>query len=176
MAIGCRAAFRLFQRYGYRRAYLRRAGRQGAPDAWPESFQGLVRSMDTPFRLAGFMEENLFERSQTRLFDVPQPAVVTWREGGGNSADWAQFALEVLAWHGYETYLFTVLHARRCEAQTVCVVKDPGSAGWFHLSPLGIFGLYEDWEALADDLLAEWGMRFVRDVYMRLVDERVRQR
>ena len=35
--------------------------------------------------------------------------------------------------------------------------------------------MYEDWEALADDLFADWGMRFVRDVYMRLVDERVRQ-
>ena len=102
----------------------RRSARRPTP--WPESFQGVVRSMDTPFRLAGFMEENLLERGQTRLFDVPQPAVVTWQEGGGNSADWAQFALEVLAWHGYEAYLFTVLHARRCEAQMVCVVKEPG--------------------------------------------------
>lgn len=176
MAVWCRLAFRLFERYGYRRAFLRRAAQRATPDAWPESFRGVVQSMDTPFRLAGFMEENLLERGQTRLFDVPQPAIVTWQEGGGNSADWARFALEVFAWHDYEAYLFTLLHAKRCDAQMVCVVHEPSAGGWFHLSPLGIFGIYEDWEELADDLFADWGIRFVRDVDMRLVEERVRKR
>lgn len=174
MAVWHRWAFRFFERFRYRRSFFRQAARLGASDTWPENFLGLVQSLDTPFRLAGFMEENLHEQGQVRMFDVPKPAIITWQQKGGNSADWARFALEVLVHHGYEAFLFTALRRNRLEAQIVCIVKDPASDGWFHLSNLGMFGVYPDWDALASDLFADWGIRFVRDIDLRLVEEAAR--
>lgn len=167
---------RLFERYGYRRAFERERRRRGAAGPWPAHFAARVSSLDTPIRLAGFMEEELRELGELRLFDVPKPAVATWEAGGGNSADWARFAQEVLSWHGAEALLFTVAKEAPLRVQVACAVRDEDTGGWWHLSNLGLFGLYADWEEVADDLLPGWQVRFVRDRDLNLVEEARPQR
>lgn len=164
-------SMRTFERYAFHRLYARQARRLAADGDWPPAFAALASSLDTPIRLAGFMEETLREQGELRLFDVPKPAVVTWREGGGHAADWARFAQEVLVRHGYQAVYLTLTKASPLLLQVVSAVYDPASQGWFHLSNLGLFGLYGDWDELSDDLLPDWEHRFVRDDAMRLVEE-----
>src|SRR5690625_590938 len=86
MAVWHRWAFRFFERFRYRRSFFRQAARLGASDTWPENFLGLVQSLDTPFRLAGFMEEKLHEQSKVRIFEVTKSSIIKLLKTGSNIA------------------------------------------------------------------------------------------
>jgi len=147
-----------------------------------EAFSQEVASLSTPYRLAAYTETRLAEEPSSWL-DPPLPAVVTWARGRAGAPDMARFAQEVMARHGLDAQLMMVLtpplgmrkrpprggelaadplltealrHPRHWQGHLVCAILDPEAGGWFHFSTWGMFGLYRDWDDIADDISPRW--------------------
>lgn len=112
---------------------------------------------------------------ELRLFDVPLPGVITWARGGGNAADYARLAQELLAPKGYEAVLLTVLRRYSIQGQVVCVVRSDADEGWFHLSNQGVFGVYPDWDSVALDLFSDWEYWLARRFDLQLARTKRRE-
>lgn len=160
----------LFERFLFARSYARKA-QEGRRRWRPEMgrFADVRASLDTPWRVAAFMEGELREEGPMRAFQVPRPAEVTWQRACGHAGDYARFAQEILHHHGYETRYILLLRSRPLRGHVVCAVRDPNSQGWFHLSTHGLFGLYAELDELFEDVQPMWELVSERDVELNLV-------
>lgn len=148
------------------------------------AFAREMAALDTPFRLAAYAQAHLLEEAGSWL-DPPLPAAVTWTRGKAAMADMARFAQEVAARHGLDAQLMMVLtpplgvvdrpptgaewgadpllaaalrQPHKWHGHLVCALRDPDTGGWFHFSTWGLFGLYRDWDDIADDISPRWAV------------------
>lgn len=176
----------------------REGGRRLAVDY--QAYRRDIEELDTPWRLASWIDAHLMESRQARWIDPPQPAEMTWARREGGPADYAAFALAVMAAHNIPARLVTVMapplgpkgtlrpsdmiddplalsavrEPHLWQGHVVCAIQDEETGGWFHVSNWGLFGVFADMDEVAADVSPRWGAYVMRDPSFHLIGWRRR--
>lgn len=159
-----------FERFVFARRYHERAAahRREHPNAW-EALARALTGLDTPWRVASFLEASLGETTPYRLFDVPRPPAQSFSEGVGNDADYAALALIAFATNGREAYWVSAYGSFEAAPASFCAMKEE-DGGWHQISSAGLFGGYARLEEIVDDVVDRRALLVVRDAQMNPTD------
>lgn len=176
----------------------REGGRRLAVD-W-RAYCREIEELDTPWRLASWMDAHLTESPRARWLDPPAPPEMTWARREGGPADFAAFAVAAMTAHHIPARFVTVMapplgrhrtlrpsdmiddplapeavrEPHLWHGHVVCAIQDQETGGWFHLSNWGMFGVFAHLDELAADVSPRWGAYVMRDPSFRLLGWRRR--
>lgn len=161
-------AIKTFERYLFHRIYQGQAKK--VTEESREALKLAAGGLDTPWRVAAYIEAHLNEGPNLKPFRVPEAPEKVWAQKSGNAADYARLAQKMLSLNGRGAWFVTVYSRTEPLPQAVCAVREEGEEGWHHISNLGMFGMYISLEEVAHDLFADWWLMVVRNDAMEIAD------
>ena len=121
----------------------------------PETFETTVRRLDTPEKLADWMDNKIILVSKYGAFPGPQQVQETFRTKRGNCADVAALAFHVLAVHGYGPHIMTIQVSSDIRMNhALCVFFQNG--GLYALDNGKLRGPYRNLETIASNHHQDW--------------------
>lgn len=126
--------------------WLAFAGCQAKED--PASFEATTTRLDSPERLAAWIDKKITYVSKYGVFSDPQGVEETFQSRRGNCADIAVFAFHVLSAHGYDPRILTIQVASDVQKNhALCAFFRSGRL--YSINNGRVLGPYADYDEIA---------------------------
>ena len=127
-----------------------------------DSFDAMVRRLDTPDKLAAWINKRITFVSKFGAFSGPQQIEETFRTKRGNCADVAMLVFHVLAAHRYEPHIMAIQVASDVQKNhALCAFFQNGRL--YSINNGTLLGPYAGFEAIAADHHRDWSEYRVYD-------------